>query len=223
MGFVSADPDAPYDERWLRWAVAYGVAVGAVYAAAFAEPVDWIRARRLARAWQQRDLVMCLGEVPRWSLSFALAVGVALAWIAWSIANAADRLAVEIATIVAVMALVARDMALRLGLHASPTPRRRADGAMLVLLAVLYLLIPYTARDLDARDVLLYALWPGGWFLDGSPPHSHSWLVAGLPLVQAAAALAWFVRRRGVARWGSPAAPAAPPSPAAPAPAPPEP
>lgn len=114
----------------------------ATYLTIFHEPKDWLRLRRLALRWRN-DRRRALHSLPLWLVSILLTAAFAIVFCATALLGLPlhNGLAL-LAGSVTLLCFLLRDILLVLWLNGGDPPSRRADGAAIVYLVVLYLLLP---------------------------------------------------------------------------------
>lgn len=158
------------------------------YVLLFIERKDWLRLRRLLAAMQQTppDLPRAAALLPLWLCSAALTVAVALLLILPTLLLPISAQPLrELAVLLGWLLCFGRDLALVLALHFGKDTRR-ADGAALLYLAVLYGLLPVLFHAMDLPQLVPLLV-----------PHTLSeapWMLA-LVLPQPLAAGWWAWRR----------------------------
>ena len=147
------------DTSSLRLLAVMIFALAAAYAAGLLEAKSPVVLRRLLRASADGDVDLALSLLPRWCYALLLAVGAGVAALALQSSSAPTARSgfASAALVLAPLAFAARDLGLLLFLHLAPSPRR-ADGAWLVYLAVLWVLLPMVAAAAGAGAATAWLL-----------------------------------------------------------------
>lgn len=167
------------------------------YVMAFLEPKDVVQLRQLGQALREADLAGVLARMPRWGLTFIVALGGAASVVALAPEHGAAGTVLRYGQIGPVVAsaccLLARDVALLLSLGLD-SRSRRGEAAAVVYLMVLYLVLPGLLSVIGLRDVARLLLPVPGWGWPGVLAHGAQ-AAAALAIVS----LAWRAARRRAA------------------------
>lgn len=170
--------------------VAFGLALGVTYLAAYFEPKSVVALRRWGAALRAGDRHGAADGVPAWTVSAAVAALLAAVLVVAMPAGPSIL-------IVAVLLFATRDIALLYLLTLDPT-RRRGQMVVLLYLAVLYGLLPSLMAGLgaEAAMVLFWPVLPDRSMVgDGLSWTVAVTLVLAGPAVQAGLVV-WLLRRR---------------------------
>lgn len=159
------------------------------YAMLFAERKDWIRLRRLVVLLRAGAVGRAAALLPRWLATLALTKLVALVLAVWSLLAGPPEFGFVLAgAALSWLGFLVRDSSIVLLCNLG-RDQRRSDGAALVLLGVLYLLLPMLLGVLGLKTALPAVL--------PMLSYGHSaWFLAGPLQAALALALAWSRWRR---------------------------
>jgi hypothetical protein len=142
------------------------------YAMLFAERKDWIRLRRMSALLRAGQPGRAATLLPRWLATLALALLTGLLLAAWSLAAGPAQFGFVMAgAALSWLGFLLRDASVVLLCNLG-RDQRRSDGAALVLLGVLYLLLPMLLTVLGLKDALpavlpMLSYGHSAWFLAG--------------------------------------------------------
>ncbi|MDR2688592.1 MAG: hypothetical protein LBB76_02395 [Azoarcus sp.] len=166
------------------------------------DPGYWLH---LFTAWQRRDRALLLHLFPNWITSIALGLILSLvaelsATVLQSDRSSLSFPAMLLSSPLVLIPFVIRDVAIVLWFNLAPRAKA-PDGAALVVLAVLYLLIPLLLDIGKGNPSILYYAFIPGIFHEHS---SSGALICGtfFPLLQAAGAL-FLLRLRWQTHWAA--------------------
>ena len=186
-GFADAAADPVFGLPAGGLALAGAAIAALAYAAAFMEPKDPVRYRRLARLLRERRLAACFADLPRWLFTYVVLLAIVVAMVVIAVAGppGGEPQLDQVYFAVALSVFVGRDLGLFMFFGLAPEPRR-ADVATVIYLAVLYLALPLLLGPLglEALRPLLLPTAEAGLGLQIGAPATEMAVVWGLVAIR---------------------------------------